>query len=410
MENRNLNQSIDRLSEDLLKILESKRYKSGTMDNYRRILSRISNFMKERGIIAYTDSVGESFLAEQISKNAPSAQHQRQIKTILRRLCELSAGTGYKLTKQSPEALPPPQFAGLLEAYLEYCVSIGNKDGTIQGKRRFCREFLCHLADAGCNGVDDLGAALVGKAIIRLGNKDAYAVIRSFLRRLYETDAARYDFSGIIPKYRRHTPLPTVYTDDEINRVCREIDRTTGVGKRNYAIVLLTSRLGMRAGDVAEMTFDSISFSRNSIELTQNKTGQPLTLPLLQEIRDALLEYIRDARPSAEHNYVFSRANAPFERITTSVIRHALTGYFKAAGVDITNRKHGPHSLRSSMASSMVNSGVPYEVARKALGHADPQAIKHYAKLDVENLRFYAIDVPAPSGEFALRIQGRGQL
>jgi integrase len=83
-----------------------------------------------------------------------------------------------------------------------------------------------------------------------------------------------------------------------------------------------------------------------------------------------------------------------------------LTESFKAAGVDIANKKHGPHALRSSMASSMVNRDIPYDVVRKALGHADPQAIKHYAKADIENLRLQAVDVPAPAGVFAMILQG----
>jgi hypothetical protein len=59
------------------------------------------------------------------------------------------------------------------------------------------------------------------------------------------------------------------------------------------------------------------------------------------------------------------------------------------------------------MASSMINGSVPYEVVRKALGHADSKAIKHYAKIDIENLRFYSIDTPPPTGAFAMFLQGR---
>jgi site-specific recombinase XerD len=104
---------------------------------------------------------------------------------------------------------------------------------------------------------------------------------------------------------------------------------------------------------------------------------------------------------------LFIRAQAPFEKISTSIIRHALTESFKAAGIDISNKKHGPHTLRSSMASSMINSNIPYNIVRKTLGHTDPQAIKHYAKVDIEKLRLHAIDVPAPSGVFAAVLQWR---
>jgi integrase len=200
------------------------------------------------------------------------------------------------------------------------------------------------------------------------------------------------------------------YTDNEINRLENSINRTTKTGKRDYAIVLLASRLGMRSGDIVEMTFDTIDFNRDSINFIQNKTGQPLSLPLLPQIREAIAEYIQYARPNVTNNYMFIRVNAPFEKISTSIIRYALTKYFETAGINISNKKHGPHSLRSSMASSMVNSDVPYEVIRKVLGHTKAQAVKHYAKVDIENLRLHAIDVPAPTGTFAMVLQGREQL
>lgn len=90
------------------------------------------------------------------------------------------------------------------------------------------------------------------------------------------------------------------------------------------------------------MTLDTIDFNRNSISFIQNKTGRPLSLPLLPEIREAVRDYLQHARPNVQHNYLFIRAQAPFEKITTSTIVHALGNCFKAAGIDTTNKKHGP--------------------------------------------------------------------
>jgi integrase len=363
--------------------------------------------MRKNELFEYNESVGELFLTGYIKENAFSISHLLQLKTILRRLNELSAGIDFRLIKTLPEAPPPLQFEGGLVSYLETCSGIGNKNNTVARKRGFCREFLTYLADAGCSGFFELNTKYICQAALKLTNKDSYAIIRSFLRHLYETGATNHDLSGIIPKYRRRIPLPTTYTDDEINRTAGVIDRSTKTGKRNYAIFLLASRLGLRSGDIAEMTFDNINFDRNTIELTQNKNGLPLSLPLIPEIREAILVYIKEARPNVENNFLFNRANAPFDKITTSIIRQALTEYFIAAGIDISNKRHGPHTLRSSMASSMINRGIPYDVVRKTLGHAHPQAIKHYAKVDIENLRFYAVDVPAPTGTFAMILQGR---
>jgi integrase len=214
------------------------------------------------------------------------------------------------------------------------------------------------------------------------------------------------DYSGIIPKHSRGKVLPTIYSADEVRRLEATVDQSTNAGMRDYAVLLLATRLGLRSGDIVGLTYDNVDFVGNSISLTQEKTKHPLTLPLLPEIRTALKEYIQYARPDSNSNFIFLSANAPFSRMTTSAMRHALTASFISAGINISGKKHGPHSLRSSLASSMVNDGVPYEVIRRLLGHHDPNAVKHYAKIDIENLRSCAIDVPRPSGNFKAILEG----
>ena len=87
-------------------------------------------------------------------------------------------------------------------------------------------------------------------------------------------------------------------------------------------------------------------------------------------------------------------------------MRYVTTKYFHAAGIDITGKKHGPHTFRSSLASSMINDAVPYEAVRKILGHSNLKSIKHYAQLNIEMLRQCAIEVPEPTGRFKEFLHG----
>lgn len=103
---------------------------------------------------------------------------------------------------------------------------------------------------------------------------------------------------------------------------------------------------------------------------------------------------------------MFLRMIAPYQQITTATLRFVTTCYFRKAGIDISDKKHGPHTFRSSLASSMVNDQIPYDAVSKILGHTDSDAIKHYAKLDIEQLREYAIEVPEPSGIFKMFLDG----
>lgn len=228
-----------------------------------------------------------------------------------------------------------------------------------------------------------------------------------FLKYLYKESIVEYDYSTIVPHYTRPFIIPTTYSEDEILKVENAIDRSSKIGISDYTMLLPATRLGMRSGDIAGLTFDEIDFEGNSIHLVQEKTLQMLELPLLPEIKDAIMNYIENARPTVNDEYpIFLRQNAPYQGITTSAIRFATTKYFRKAGIDISDKKHGLHTFRSSLASSMVNDQVPYDVVRKVLGHTDPNAIKHYAKVDIERLREYAIAVPAPSGVFEAFLKG----
>ena len=118
---------------------------------------------------------------------------------------------------------------------------------------------------------------------------------------------------------------------------------------------------------------------------------------MLPEIREALEAHLACSGYNPE-GYVFAGTLAPYGLLTNTTISNIITKYLEMASVDTAGKHHGPHSLRASMATSMVNDSVPYDAVRKALGHSDPNAIKHYAKNDLENLRRCALDVPAASG------------
>lgn len=126
-----------------------------------------------------------------------------------------------------------------------------------------------------------------------------------------------------------------------------------------------------------------------------------------QAVSEALLSHLENIKILPDDGYVFHGMSAPYDPITTSIIRHAVADSFTAAGICTTGKKHGPHSFRSSLASSMVNDNASYETVRKILGHTDPHVIKHYAKTDVEKLRLCAIAPPAPSGSFADYLSGK---
>lgn len=401
--------SFGDLLDELIQYLEGKSYNQLTLINYRRIIRKIEPFMIEHGIDAYTPEIGMQYYEIYLIKNELGISRQKAILTAIRRLNDFYSGIEYRIQQEHEINLLPSNYEHMLGIFAEECAEAGNKDTTIESKKQFARNFLRECITLGCSDIQSLNPSCVTRACLVIENKDGWAVIRAFLKFLSISGTTVVDFSTLVPHYRRPINIPVTYSEEEILRFERAINRTSDFGKRNYAMLLLATRLGMRSGDIAKLSLDELDFEHEAICLIQQKNGEMLHLPMLLEVRKALTDYINNARPIVASNTVFLRHNAPYQGITTSVLRFETSKYFGLAGIDISEKKHGTHTFRSSLASSMVNDDVPYEAVRSILGHSDPDAIKHYAKLDIEKLRECSIEVPKPSGSFKTFLDGGGQ-
>ena len=400
---RNTILPFDELMKAVLEQLKSQKYMDSTLTVYRRTYKRIHIFLNDHDTDIYTHESGQAFLADSnVSKPTFVAYA-----CAVRRLDDYIDGKPYRCHHGDYNEQIPLVFADTLTGYLQECIDNGNKPATICSKERTCISFLCFVENAGCSDLSQLSTGIVSQALLTFSNKDAYARIRQFLNYLVEKGIIEVDFSRIVPHYKRGTVLPATYSPDEISRVEASVDTNTTIGKRNLAIIRLASRMGLRAGDIAKLKLSEINFSTGYISITQEKTGIPLTLQMPCEVVNAISMHLDNDKYSLEDGYVFHSLTAPYGRITTSIIRHALNKCFAAANVNTAGKKHGPHAFRSSLASSMVNDNASYEVVRRILGHSNPDVIKHYAKADIENLRMCSIDPPIPTGIFRDYLSGR---
>ena len=161
---------------------------------------------------------------------------------------------------------------------------------------------------------------------------------------------------------------------------------------------------GLRSGDIVKLKIEDIK-GKKEINIIQQKTEKALHLPLIEDVSVAIDDYLA-VRPSSMAREIFINIYAPYNPISTGTIRNLLKKYMSVADIDVGNRKKGPHALRSSLASSMVNDDVSYETVRKVLGHSSNNAIKHYARIDVEKLRQYCLEPPQVSGHFKAFLTG----
>jgi site-specific recombinase XerD len=219
--------------------------------------------------------------------------------------------------------------------------------------------------------------------------------VRQFLGYCFKNGYHTEDLSPYAPfvHYDKRSRIPSAYSQDDVMKLLSIVDRANPVGKRNYAILLLIARLGLRSGDVANLKYENINWEENRISLTQHKTGQPLTLPLLEDVGLAIIDYLKFGRPKCEATNIFVRHSPPVSPFSSNGIYTMVSSHIGKAGLLTKGKKHGPHALRHSLASRLLEENVPLPVISAILGHADTNTTAVYLSIDIEKLRGCALEV-----------------
>jgi site-specific recombinase XerD len=227
-------------------------------------------------------------------------------------------------------------------------------------------------------------------------------ILKIFFRYLHEHQILSVDYSQIIPKdnYTNQPKLPSTFTDEEIKALLSAVDRGSPRGKRDYAILLLATKLGLRAIDICELRFENINWESNILTIKQYKTGKTISLPLLPEIGNAIIDYLKHGRPVSQLNNCFLQKVSPYNRIHTTDLGNMIRKYITLTGINCLNRRHGPHALRHSFASALLKTKAPLPVISEALGHKSMTSSMFYLRIDINSLRKCTLEVPAVPSSF----------
>ena len=202
-----------------------------------------------------------------------------------------------------------------------------------------------------------------------------------------------YEFVLSLPVIRKKRVFPPL-TKDEIQRTVAQIDRSTVMGKRDYAIILLGARNGLRGCDIIHLKLTDIDWRAGEIRLIQKKTGNPLVLPLLPDVGEALKEYILNGRPDSSSEFIFLRAMHPYLPFNKTVaLTHLWSGYQKKAGIErYAHDGKGFHALRRTLGKELTLAEVPVTTTAQILGHRSMDSSKQYISLDSYHLKECALD------------------
>lgn len=349
------------------------------------------------------ESLAAGFAGRAIRKGAGIS-----VKCDLRRFCDFVLGRPYGILHHDSIEEKRSDYSGLLQSYGVWCRKKLNRESTVKGKRdAIMRMFRCCERPAAEMTDSDWLKEGQDFIVSNPQSHDYGTIVRDFLLFLFQSGRITHNVSLLIPKETGHKPFPSVYSKDELRLVQDQFDTDTVAGKRNLCYFLLASELGMRAGDIVGLRLEDIDLEAKRVNFVTQKTESELSLPMTDRLTGSIKDYLDATADIRKDNpHVFLRNRAPFSvPLTASSIRFAISEAFHASGIDIKGRKHGTHALRMSLASGMVNRSVPYDAVRKVLGHSAPDAIRHYARIDIENLRSCALE-PLPFTGKAAEIFG----
>ena len=343
------NESLKKLMDNLEKELRAKGYRNPAIQFYRRLLRPVQHFMRKQGVEDYSPDIGRQYIKWYAENHDRVSEHVlRAIKSCINRVNDIYEGNRYiRHHAVRPGIKPPDIFKEQAEGFLENCRLSGNKPATLRIKEIAISQFLSECKAKGCKSVREITPSLVICVCARLGTKKYCPYVGHFLKFLALKGMTLSDLSTFVPDVRFEYKLPSTYTVDEIVSAEGMIERNSRRGKRDYAIFLLASRLGLRAGDIVRLHKDSLDFNNGIISFTQHKTHKAVSHPMLPEIRDALEDHLACSGYSPD-GYVFVGTLAPYGLLTNTTIGNIITKYLEMASVDTSYKHHGPHSLRAS--------------------------------------------------------------
>jgi len=399
---------IEVLVSKVLSELERLNYAYNTLCGYRAFYKRVIAFAKEKDEIYFSEALGRKFLKEKYNctvdyyKYAMPKGHKSHIRRI-RVLGDYQLhGVIIRRIVKKKGYIKPLQFETELVAYEKECeVNEYSKRGLRTRMQRLFF-FIDYLDSRSVLKSNDINGEIISdyvKTIYKNHEKSIASILttlRVYLRFLYYNQYTAEDLSLKVPKQNKYyyPPVPSVWEKQDVMRMLNSIDRGNPTGKRDYAILLLVTKLGIRAGDIKSLELSDLNWQSEIIEVRQNKTKNTVTYPILKDIGWALIDYLKNGRPTSNSPFVFIRMNAPYEAFGKDANLHnIITKYTRLSGISVPrDKRQGLHSLRHTLASTLLEQGTPLPVISEILGHINSKSTNVYLHTDVEGLRKCAID------------------
>lgn len=277
----------------------------------------------------------------------------------------------------------------------------GIKDATMIRKLQTVRKFLSYLETVHTEDMLSLDRNTVYEFLNTLNYRSqtisgVQFTLRQFFNIMHEQGLVSFDgyqLFQMITTDKRDSIL-SYYLPKEIKVLIENVDTTKKCGIRDKCMILIAAECGFRSSDVVWLRFDEINWDKKVISKIQKKTGIRVDVPFTEKVQLLLLDYLKNHRPDVKSEYVFINTVTNSTFLTANILTQIVYANYEKAGIERKRRKRGAHTLRHSLATTMLMNNTPIPVITGVLGHVSSRTTEKYLSIDVEGLRHVSLEVP----------------
>ena len=393
----------------VLKIMAEREYAISTIKNQRCVLNTLVKFMVKNQFTELTEEIAMTFIKEKTGTEmegfwgSSDRKTNRVMKPVQNLLFYLKNGDlTFFIRSHIKPFICPLAFENEYQLFQKEYRNRNYANATIICNNNVLNKLLYSLDEDGISSSKEITASKITEFLVYYAeSKPRYVatvlyILRNYFSFLKEICSTDIDLSLALPHVRilRNAFIPHSWKTEDVKRLLVSIDRGTPKGKRDYAILLMIVRFGLRVSDIRRMKLSNLNWNRKTISIVMQKTGQPLELPLLNDVGWAIIDCMKNGRPQTQCDRLFIRHRAPFDAFgENESFYKELHRYMVAAAIEIPSYVHcGLHSLRSTLAKNMLEAKTPLPVISEVLGHQNINTTSIYLKIDIEGLRKCALD------------------
>lgn len=396
----------------LLDIMRTKHYGEASIKQYEKYFTDFfiyskslgKDYFEEEVAIKYANSI-TGFELKNLAEDRNDTKKYIVVLRALRILGEYSRDRIFvpRFSRFHDPVKDNTYWTPIYNSFLLYLkTDCDYKDSTINHKELAIRKMINILIDLNVNSLNDVDASIIETIVASFIHESPKSVthnlgdLKQFFQHCFDNSLCKNNIIQFFPiiKTPHETKIPTSFTVEETQQLLDSIDREDPKGKRDYAIILIASHLGLRAVDIKNIKLSDFDWQKKVLTITQEKTRHTITLPILNDVGWSIIDYIKNGRPQVDCNYLFIRHNSPYDGFfSSSGISAIFTKRIHEAGLNINrDKKCGVHSLRHTLSVALLEKEIPLPIISQILGHQSIKSTETYLKINIQGLKECPMD------------------